>query len=125
MSHDLANRLREGTKQSHPAAKNTAYMKCFLKGIVEREPFRRLLANLYLVYSALEEELRRHQAHPEVGPMYFAELNRTANLERDLAFYYGDNWRGQTAPLPPGQIYVDRDFEIANTDPGGLIAQAH
>jgi heme oxygenase len=125
MSHDLANYLREGTKQSHTAAENTAYMKCFLKGIVEREPFRKLLANLYLVYSALEEELRRHQAHPEVGPMYFAELNRTANLERDLAFYYGDNWREQIAPLPAGQVYVDRIHEIANTDPVLLIAHAY
>lgn len=125
MSHDLANRLREGTKQSHTAAENTAYMKCFLKGIVEREPFRKLLANLYLVYSALEEELRNHQAHPVVGPIYFAELNRTANLERDLAFYYGDNWREQIAPLPAGQIYVDRIHEIANTDPARLIAHAY
>ncbi|HEY9649499.1 MAG TPA: heme oxygenase (biliverdin-producing) [Coleofasciculaceae cyanobacterium] len=125
MSHDLANRLREGTKQSHTAAENTAYMKCFLKGIVEREPFRKLLANLYLVYSALEEELQRNQTHPVVGPIYFAELNRTSNLEKDLAFYYGDNWREQIAPLPAGQVYVDRIHEIANSDPARLIAHAY
>jgi heme oxygenase len=125
MSHDLANRLREGTKQSHTAAENTAYMKCFLKGIVEREPFRKLLANLYLVYSALEEELQRHQTHPGVGLIYFPELNRTLNLEKDLKFYYGDNWREQIAPLPAGQVYVDRIHEIANTDPVLLIAHAY
>jgi heme oxygenase len=125
MSHDLANRLREDTKQSHTAAENTAYMKCFLKGIVEREPFRKLLANLYLVYSALEDELRRHQTHPVIGSMYFAELNRTENLERDLAFYYGDNWREQITPLPAGRVYVDRIHEIANTDPARLIAHAY
>ena len=125
MSHDLANSLREGTAQSHTAAENTAYMKCFLKGIVEREPFRKLLANLYLVYSALEEELQRHQTHPVVGPMYFAELNRTSNLEKDLEFYYGDSWREQIAPLPAGQIYVDRIHQIANTDPVLLIAHAY
>jgi heme oxygenase len=125
MSHDLASHLREGTKQSHTAAENTAYMKCFLKGIVEREPFRKLLANLYLVYRALEEELRRHQADPVVGAMYFPELNRTSNLETDLAFYYGDNWRDQIAPLPAGQIYVDRIHEIAHTDPALLIAHAY
>lgn len=125
MSHDLANRLREGTKQSHTAAENTAYMKCFLKGIVEREPFRKLMANLYLVYSALEEELQRHQANPVVGPIYFPELNRTSNLEKDLEFYYGNNWREQIAPLSAGQIYVDRIREIANTDPARLIAHAY
>lgn len=125
MSQDLAQRLREGTKHSHTAAENTAFMKCFLKGIVEREPFRKLLANLYLVYSALESELRRYQDHPVVGRMYFPELNRTANLERDLAFYYGNNWQEQLVPLPAGQVYVDRIHEVANTDPALLIAHAY
>lgn len=125
MSHDLANSLREGTKHSHTAAENTAYMKCFLKGIVEREPFRKLLANLYLVYSTLEDSLRRYQEHPVVGAMYFPELNRKANLEKDLAYYYGENWREQIAPLPAGQVYVDRLQEIANTDPVLLVAHSY
>ncbi len=125
MSQDLAQRLREGTQESHTIAENTAFMKCFLKGIVEQEPFRKLLANLYLVYSALETEFQRHTDHPIVGKMYFPELNRTANLERDLAFYYGENWREQITPLPAGQVYVGRIHEIANTDPVLLIAHAY
>ena len=125
MTQDLAQQLREGTAQSHTAAENTAYMKCFLKGIVEREPFRKLLANLYLVYSTLETELQRHANDPVVGPMVFPEVFRTANLERDLAFYYGDNWREQMTPLPAGQVYVDRLREISNTDPALLIAHSY
>jgi heme oxygenase (biliverdin-producing, ferredoxin) len=125
MSQDLATCLREGTAQSHTAAENTAFMKCFLKGIVEREPFRKLLANLYLVYSALESELRRHQDDPIVGPIYFPELNRAAHLERDLAFYYGEDWRDQIAALPAGRVYVERIHHIANTDPSLLIAHAY
>lgn len=125
MTCDLAQRLRAGTQQSHTAAENTAYMKCFLKGIVEREPFRKLLANLYFVYSALESELRRHQNHPIVGLIYFPQLNRADNLERDLAFYYGDDWRDQIEPLPAGQVYVKRILEVANRDPVLLIAHAY
>jgi heme oxygenase len=125
MTCDLAQRLREGTQQSHTAAENTAFMKCFLKGIVEREPFRKLLANLYFVYSALESELYRHKDHPILGCMYFSELNRAPSLERDLAFYYGDNWREQIAPLPAGEVYVRRIHEVANTDPALLIAHAY
>lgn len=125
MSHNLAQRLREGTQQSHTAAENTAFMKCFLKGIVEREPFRKLLANLYFVYSTLEAEMEAHRDHPAVGPMVFPELNRTANLEKDLTFYYGDNWREQISPLPAGQIYVDRIQEVSKTDPALLIAHAY
>ncbi len=125
MTCNLAQRLRDGTQQSHTAAENTAYMKCFLKGIVEREPLRKLLANLYMVYSALETEMRRHQNHPVVGSMYFPELNRAANLERDLAFYYGETWDEQIEPLPAGQVYVDRIYEISKTDPALLIAHAY
>ncbi len=125
MSQDLASRLREGTAHSHTAAENTAYMKCFLKGIVEREPFRKLLANLYLVYSVLEEALQKHQTHPIVGAMYFPELNRTANLEQDLAFYYGDNWRELIQPLNAGQTYVNRLRDISDNDPVLLIAHSY
>ncbi len=124
MSH-LANRLREGTEKSHTAAENTAFMKCFLKGIVETVPLRKLLANLYLVYSTLEEEFRRHQQHPIVGKLYFQELNRQQNLEQDLAFYYGENWRSELVPLKAGQVYVDRLKEISNTDPALLIAHSY
>jgi len=125
MTCDLAQQLREGTKQSHTAAENTAYMKCFLKGIVEREPFRKLLANLYFVYSALEQELQQHQDHEILGKTYFPELNRVQNLERDLEFYYGENWKAAIAPLPEGEVYVQRIHEVAATDPLLLIAHAY
>lgn len=125
MSQNLSTRLREGTQHSHTAAENTAFMKCFLKGIVEREPFRKLLANLYLVYSALEEELQRYQDDPTIGRMYFPELNRKANLEKDLAYYYGDNWRDQITPLSAGLLYVNRLREITNTDPALLVAHSY
>lgn len=124
MSH-LATRLREGTQKSHTAAENTAFMKCFLKGIVETVPFRKLLANLYFVYSTLEDEFRRHQQHPIVGKLYFQELDRKQNLEQDLEFYYGENWRSEIVPLKAGQIYVDRLKEISNTDPALLIAHSY
>ncbi len=125
MSSDLASKLREGTKQSHTTAENTAFMKCFLKGIVEKEPFRKLIANLYLVYSALEAELQNHSTDSVIGLIYFPELNRQANLEKDLAFYYGENWREQILPLASGKIYVARIQELAKTEPKLLIAHAY
>ena len=125
MCSDLASQLREGTKHSHTMAENTAYMKCFLKGIVEREPFRKLLANLYFVYTTLEAELLRHRDHPVVGLIYFPELNRQASLEKDLAFYYGDNWQSQIAPTEAGKVYVDRIKEISNSEPALLVAHSY
>lgn len=125
MNQPLSLRLREGTQHSHTAAENTAYMKCFLKGIVEREPFRKLLANLYFVYSTLEAEFEHHREHPILGAMYFPELNRKENLERDLEYYYGENWRSHIAPTPSGVTYVDRLNHLSAHDPVLLIAHAY
>ncbi|HEY9825672.1 MAG TPA: heme oxygenase (biliverdin-producing) [Stenomitos sp.] len=125
MGSTLATQLREGTQQSHTAAENTAFMKCFLKGIVEREPFRKLVGNLYLVYRTLETELQRHREHPVVGPLYFADLNRQANLEKDLAYYYGEDWQAKIEPLPAGQLYVGRIQEVSQSDPALLVAHAY
>jgi heme oxygenase (biliverdin-producing, ferredoxin) len=125
MSQDLAAQLREGTQHSHTMAENTAFMKCFLKGIVEREPFRKLLANFYFVYAVLEEELNRYWNHPVVGPLRLPELDRKEALEEDLAFYYGEDWRLEIASSEAGKAYVARIREVATTDTALLIAHAY
>lgn len=125
MSSNLANQLREGTKHSHTLAENTAFMKCFIKGIVEKEPLRKLLANFYFLYSALEDELQRYPDHSVVSLIYFPELNRKEKLEQDLAFYYGENWRDCISPSEEGKKYVDRIREVAATQPELLIAHAY
>lgn len=122
---NLSTSLREGTQKSHTAAENTAFMKCFMKGIVEQEPLRKLFADLYFVYSALETALQLHTNHPILGALYFPELNRTENLGRDLAFYYGENWQEQVAASPAGQVYRDRIQLLSATDPLLLIAHAY
>jgi heme oxygenase len=121
----LSIALREGTTQSHTLAENTAFMKCFLKGIVEWNPLRKLWANLYYVYSTLETEIQNRCDEPTLAAIHFPELNRAAQLEKDLAFYYGDDWRNQIAPSAAGQVYVNRIREVASTDPALLIAHSY
>ncbi|MBZ8178578.1 biliverdin-producing heme oxygenase [Oscillatoria salina] len=125
MSNNLAISLRAGTKESHTAAENTAFMKCFLKGIVTKQSFQKLLGNLYFVYNALEEELLRHSQHPVVSLIYFPELNRQANLEADLAFYYGNNWQNLISAAEAGKAYVNHIHHIANTEPALLVAHSY
>ncbi|MEG3929110.1 MULTISPECIES: heme oxygenase (biliverdin-producing) [unclassified Microcoleus] len=122
---NLSTRLREGTMKSHTTAENTAFMKCFMKGIVEREPLRKLFADLYFVYSALETALQSHVNHPIIGTLYFPELNRTENLACDLAFYYGANWLEEITASPAGSVYRDRIQTLSATDPVLLIAHAY
>lgn len=125
MSSNLATKLREGTKKSHTMAENVGFVKCFLKGTVEKTSYRKLVANLYFVYSAMEEEMERHRHHPILSRIYFPELNRKASLEQDLSFYYGQNWREQIAPSAATQAYVQRIQAISDKEPELLVAHSY
>ncbi len=125
MSSNLAGKLREGTKKAHTMAENVGFVKCFLKGVVEKTSYRKLVGNLYFVYSAMEEEMARHKNHPLVSKIYFPELNRKDSLEQDLRFYYGNSWRDQVVASTAGQAYVQRIREISNTAPELLIAHSY
>ena len=98
MSVNLATMLREGTKKSHTMAENVGFVKCFLKGVVEKTSYRKLVADLYFVYSAMEEEMERLKEDAVLSKVYFPELNREKSLEKDLFYYYGANWKQEIAP---------------------------
>ncbi|MFQ3617646.1 MAG: heme oxygenase (biliverdin-producing) [Cyanobacteriota bacterium] len=125
MSSNLASKLREGTKKSHSMAENTGFVACFLKGTVEPTSYRKLVANLYFVYSAMEEEMQRHREHPLLSRLYFPELNRKASLEQDLTYYFGQNWKEQVAPSDAAQDYVARIRKVSNENPELLVSHLY
>lgn len=125
MSSNLATKLREGTKKSHSMAENVGFVKCFLKGVVEKNSYRKLVSNLYFVYTAMEEEMERQQQHPIVSQIYFPELNRKSSLEQDLYYYFGPNWRDQIAPSAAAQSYIDRIREVSAQEPELLVAHSY
>ncbi|MGL4503815.1 MAG: heme oxygenase (biliverdin-producing) [Planktothrix sp.] len=125
MSVNLATQLREGTKKSHTMAENVGFIKCFLKGTVEKTSYRKLVGNLYFVYSAMEEEMERHRNHPILSKLYFPELNRKQSLEQDLYFYHGANWKEEVQPSEATKSYVARIREISNSEPELLIAHLY
>ncbi len=125
MSNNLAIKLRSGTEQSHAATENIGFMKCFVKGVVDRSCFAKFLSNLYFVYSELEAAVKNHKNHPYVSIVYFPELNRKANLEKDLQFYYGSDWQNKIAPLTSTQNYISRIREVSQKQPELLIGHAY
>ncbi len=125
MNSNLATKLRTGIQQAHTAAEHTGFMTRFVKGAVDKNSFRKFLGNLYYVYSQLEAELEHHKHHPLVSAFYFPELNRKANLEKDLAFYYGNRWREQVFPTSTACAYISRIREVSITEPVLLLAHAY
>jgi heme oxygenase (biliverdin-producing, ferredoxin) len=123
MAVALASQLREGTKKSHTMAENTGFVSCFLKGVVDKASYRTLVADLYFVYSAMEEEIGklREQDHPVVAPVGSPELNRREALEQDLAYYFGADWRTTIQATPAAQEYVGRIHQLAAESPELLV----
>ncbi len=123
MSVALANQLREGTQKSHTMAENTGFISCFLKGVVDKSSYRKLIADLFFVYSAMEDEIERlcKEGHPIISGIAFPELFRRKTLEQDLAFYFGQDWAREVKPSIPAQAYVDRIREVGKTRPELLI----
>ena len=123
MAVALAGQLREGTKKSHTMAENTGFVACFLKGVVEKTSYRKLISDLYFVYKAMEEEIDRlvQEDHPIIKHIGFKELFRRQTLEKDLEFYYGNNWLDQIKISESAQSYVNRIRLVANESPELLV----
>ena len=121
MSVALAAQLKEGTKKAHTMAENTGFVSCFLKGVVDKSSYRKLVADLYFVYEAMEEEIDQLVEHPVVGPVVKKELNRVDSLSQDLAYYFGDNWKQEIQPSPSAALYVERIHSLAKESPELLV----
>jgi heme oxygenase len=125
MSNDLAMKLRVGTQQAHTDSENLGFMKCFVKGVVDRDCFIQLLRNFYFVYSELETAIEKHKQHPVINLIYFPELNRQSSLEQDMLFYYGNQWHKRITPSPAAQAYIARIQQIYTHEPALLLAHSY
>lgn len=125
MSTNLAQKLREGTTKSHSMAENVSFVKSFLGGVVDKKSYRKLVANLFFVYTAIEEEIEKNKNHVAIKAIYFPELNRKFSLSQDLEYYYGDDWKKEVSASIATQAYVDRIHSIGENQPELLIAHAY
>nr|BDA98278.1 heme oxygenase [Rhodomonas sp. NIES-1006] len=125
MVSNLATQLREGTSKSHSMAENVSFVKSFLGGVIDKESYKTMVANLYFVYVAIEDAMDKNKEHECIEPIYYQELNRRTSLEDDLTFYYGDDWKDKVSPSPATQAYVDRINTISENKPELLVAHAY
>ena len=95
----LALELDDGTRKVHSVADNTQFVAGFFKGPGQRESFAQLTTSFYFVYEAMERALDTLDC-PTLKALDFPELRRLPGLERDMAFYYGADWRGKIKPSP-------------------------
>ncbi|XP_025782233.1 heme oxygenase 1 [Puma concolor] len=88
--------------------------------------FQLVMASLYHIYVALEEEIERNKENPVYAPLYFPEeLHRRAALERDMAFWYGPRWEDAIPYTQATRRYVRRLHEVGRKEPELLVAHAY
>ena len=117
----FSKELKIGTKKSHSAAENTSFVRSFLRGVVSKESYKKLVSDLYFVYSAMEEEVENLKDHPIIGQIQLSDLKRVDALEQDLRFYYGPIWRSLIKPSEACERYVNRIREVAKNEPELLV----
>lgn len=68
-----------------------------------------LLCSLYEIYKTLEEEMDNNSDHPSVAPIYFpAELARLESIEKDLQYFFGQDWREKVVVPAATKRYCHR-----------------
>ena len=117
----FSKELKIGTKKSHSAAENTSFVASFLRGVVSKESYKKLVSDLYFVYSAMEEEVEKLKDHPIIGQLQLSDLKRVNALEQDLRFFYGPIWRSLVTPSEACNQYVNRIREVAKNEPELLV----
>jgi heme oxygenase len=73
----------------------------------------------------MEEVIEANKEHPFIQPIYFPELNRRESLEKDLSYYYGNNWKNEISLSDATRVYVDRIKKVGAEKPELLVAHAY
>ena len=118
----LSQALKDGTAIAHEAAESVHFVKNFIRGKIDRNLYALLVAQLFHVYTKLEDALDEH------APVHFAqchypkELRRTQTLQEDVDFWH-------TTSKPPiseaTQDYIDRLEYLSKEKPLLLLSHAY
>lgn len=119
----LSTRLRSETKAAHTTAERSGVMRSLLRSTISQRAYVTLLANLALIYDALEEELERNATHPALAGIEWRSLKRLPALHQDIARL------SEGLELPEAtdatQQYVRRLHDLGAQSPQLLFAHAY
>ncbi|MCW2529138.1 MAG: heme oxygenase [Pseudonocardiales bacterium] len=96
-------------------------------GVIMSDPLDRVayvqyLAQLYAIYTELEDAADHLVHDPEVGVFLRPELQRTPALVADLITLVGTDWASRIRVLPATARYVNRLHHVAVSWPAGYLA---
>ena len=121
----LSARLREDTREAHTSAERSGIMRELLRGVISRAQYVDLLANLAVIYDALEDELAKHVALPSLAFIDGAALRRSPALAADLRALNDAADDVQARIRPAATRYATHLRALADTRPTLLGAHAY
>lgn len=119
---DLAQRLREGTRELHAEVERAGAMGALLQGRLARAGYVAMLRNLHVVYRALEGALAVRAGAPLLRPFDLPALARAEALAADLVSLHGPAWRDALPLVPAAAAYAQR---LAAAPDTALVAHAY
>lgn len=120
--------LSSRTTGEHGNAEHSPFMTGLLGGSLPLAGYVDLLAQLRLVYLALEEGADQLAANPVVAPFLDRSLDRVPEIDADLAYLRGqmeaEGWAPdqEFEPTSATEAYVARIREATATAPSSYIA---
>ncbi|MFJ2619975.1 heme oxygenase (biliverdin-producing) [Glutamicibacter sp. NPDC087344] len=115
-------RLRQVTQDDHQSAESSKFITTLMGGERSARDYTLLIAQYRYIYAALEEEVRKLANDPELAPIFNLALERSANIEKDLAVLLPANGFDQApAALESTKNYVAA-IHAAAAEPARLVA---
>ena len=102
-------------------AEGSTFIAELMDGKRSRHDYAALAGQQYFVYEALERVADTLMDDPVVAPFAAPELARLAEIDADLQFLVGADWRASVVALPATLRYAERIRETAEW-PGGFLA---
>ncbi|MDL9944339.1 biliverdin-producing heme oxygenase [Gordonia sp. ABSL11-1] len=115
----LSEDLRAATAVAHDRAERATFVDDLMSGRLDASGYRRMAAQLYFVYRALEEVGDDLADDPVAGPVVDERLRRVPRLSADLVALGLDP--DAATPLPGVAAYVAA-IEATRTDPARFVA---
>lgn len=115
--------LRTQTLPAHQAAERAPFIVDLMTGALDLEAYADYLAQLYRVYSALEDSAEVVAQDPVVGPFLDPRLHRREAIEADLEAMVGSRWRVVLPDaVPATSAYVEHIWTSAQEWPSAYVA---
>jgi heme oxygenase len=121
----LSLKLRQGTRQEHRAVEALSFIRSFLRGVVDRSSYLRMLVDLHHVYTNLEELLGSLDSGAALLSLYPPTLWRAEALAHDVAYYRADPALSRSAPSRSALHYGEYLQRLGREQPLLLLAHAY